>query len=298
VTYRQIAFALWLASCCFLPARAHAQAFHPWTCDGVRRNPSAVLPQAQAGDPAAMALLSQLYFCDDRLTQSQRQSNSFQWALAAANKGNSPAMVVVAQFYVDGVVVARKDPQTAGEWYFRAANAGAGKTATDPLFWLYHNKQYVPQSKNAVECLDAYDKGSMAFSTHNYTVSLQQMKLSYQLGCKWAANAIGVHYEFGDGLPQPNAQTALQWYEVCAKTGDEDCIRRYNNLSAQQNATRAPARCPQGIATVNIPAGAAWTYTTHYWALAHFCSQYPSCPYHDGPLDNSVHYCTAKGTPY
>lgn len=293
MTYRQIALALWLASCNLAPVRVHAQAFYPWTCDGVPRNPSAVLPQAQAGDPAAMALLSQLYFCDDRLPQSQRLSNSLHWALQAANNGNSSGMMVVGHFYNAGVAVPKKDPQTAGEWYFRAGNTGAGKRAIDALFPLYHNGLYVPQSKNVKDCLDAYDRGSIAFSNRNYAVSLQQMKLSYELGCKWAANAIGVHYEFGDGLPQANVQMALQWYATCAQMGEQDCSQRYNNLYAKQNPRRVT--CPSGPPVVSAPG--PFNYASNGAALIKFCRANPGCPYRSPNVLSDVRYCTPQGTP-
>jgi len=133
----------------------------------------------------------------------------------------------------------------------------------------YHNGQYVPQSKNIAECLAAYDKGSTAFSTQNYAVSLQQMKGSYQLGCKWAANAIGVYYEFGDGIPR-NAQTALQWYKTCAVTGDEDCNQRYNNLSNKLRATGSS--CPPTPFFNKNP------------DFVNFCTSHPGCPYRFGEV--------------
>ena len=291
MTYRQIAFALSLVMCSLTPAHARAQTFYPWTCDGMRRSPAAVLPQAQAGDPAAMAHLSQLYFCDDHLTQSQRLSNSFHWALEAANKGNSSGMMVVGNFYKAGVVVPR-NTQTAGEWYFRAANAGAGNRATDSLFLLYHNRQYVPQSKNIVDCLNAYDKGLTAFSSQNYAVSLEQMKLSYQLGCKWASRAIGVHYEFGDGIPQ-NAQVALQWYKTCEEIGEADCSQMYNNLYAQQSPRQVKCRPEPPVVSAPGP----FNYASNSAALSKFCSANPGCPYRSPNAVSDVRYCTRQGTP-
>jgi hypothetical protein len=173
-----------------IPRPALAQTFQPWTCDGIRTSSySNALQEAQAGDPVAMALLSQLYFCDDHLPKSQRLSKSFDWASKAAAKGNVSAMLVVAQFYLggDAVVVPKKDTQTAGEWYFSAANLGAGKRATDPLFWLYRNRLYLPP-KQIAECLDAYERGTQALSAHNYNESHAEMNRSYQLGCKWAGD--------------------------------------------------------------------------------------------------------------
>jgi hypothetical protein len=173
-----------------IPSQMLAQTSQPWTCGGVRTPDYDVSREAEAGDPVAMALLSQLYFCG---TKSGRLSKSFYWASLAAEKGNTLAMVALAHFYQGGIGV-KKNTQTAGEWYFRAANAGEGKMAIEPLLSLYHNGLYFPP-EDIAECLQAYNTGIQAISAGNFNLSHAEMKRSYLLGCKWAANYMAAQPE-------------------------------------------------------------------------------------------------------
>jgi hypothetical protein len=206
------------------------------TCGNVPYSFQTALAGAQRGDAEYMAVLSEHYYCG--IGVGQNPSEAFRWALAAANKNATTAMAFVGYFYETGKGVARND-QTAGSWYLRAAQAGSAQ-GYNGLLRLYKAGRYHPQSKNEADYLALYVKAQQAFAAKQYSVSLPTLKRAAELGWSWAAHDVGIQYEFGDGVPA-SSQTALQWYESCAKTGNQACSQSFKSLS-QRIAAAAPKK--------------------------------------------------------
>ena len=218
-------------------------------CSGVPYTFQAALAGAQKGDPEFMAVLSEHYYCGSGVQQSFQEA--FQWAEAGAKKNYPIAMALVGYLYETGHGVAVSG-QAAGGWYLRAAQAG-NTDGYKGLFRLYNRGSYRPETNNEAQYLVLFLKGEQAFTAKQYAVSLRDMRQASALGWSWATRDVGVHYEFGDGVPV-NYQTALQWYSACEKSGNLACNQSYDNLWAQINATNAQknaGRCPTSYEAAN-----------------------------------------------
>jgi TPR repeat protein len=204
-----------------------------------------------------MAFLSEHYFCGVGVQADHREA--FRWALAAAQSNYAPSMATVASFYEKGDGVAQSY-QAAGAWYLRAAQAG-NTQGYNGVLRIYKQRLYQPESANEAEYLRLEVQGVKAFAARQYRISLENSERAAKLGWTWGARSVGVHYEFGDGVPI-NYQTALTWYQSCSKSGNEACTQSYRNLSQRigaNNNQKALAHCPRtyteaGCSMINIAA--------------------------------------------
>jgi hypothetical protein len=131
-----IAAALWAVAA--IQAVAQAPAVDP-----------ALLAKANGGDTAAQVAVGEKYARAAALEQDRDQAGddwkqAFAWYDKAAEKGDGPGEIHVAEAYTYGHGVAR-DKTKAAEWYRKAAEQG-DPAAQGTLAMLYTMGQGVPQS--------------------------------------------------------------------------------------------------------------------------------------------------------
>ena len=186
----------------------------------------------------AMFLLGTYYY------QTRRYELSRNWLERAANQGHAGAMNQLAWIYREGLGV-YEDLDYAVSWHRYAAEANYPRAMTN-LAYLYSIGKGVDKDleisarwyKRAADLNSASGIYAVAVYNLNGTGGLQEneqegvrlLMKSAQLGHKRSMYAIGVRYEYGNGLEQ-NIEKAIEWYNESAKLGEPDAIEAMNRLS-------------------------------------------------------------------
>ena len=66
-----------------------------------------------------------------------------------------------------------------------------------------------------------FDKGFEAYAGGDYVVALKEFRPLAELGYPASQFYVGVMYDYGEGVPQDNAEAAY-WYHLAAEQGDAD----------------------------------------------------------------------------
>ncbi|MGH9463828.1 MAG: caspase family protein [Vicinamibacteria bacterium] len=159
----------------------------------------------EAGDVSAMFNLGQILYEGEIVARDYDEARRL--FLKAAEAGNASAMNALGRMYREGHGV-RRDNEEALRWFQRAADGG-NDSAMNNLGYMYENGYGTRRSLKTA--LDWYRKGADA-------------------GNPGALFNLGRFYEEGKGGVRKDRKTAVQLYCKAASLGDEQAIRRLQEL--------------------------------------------------------------------
>ncbi|PLT21465.1 hypothetical protein CXF62_10040 [Psychrobacter sp. MES7-P7E] len=186
----------------------------------------------------AMFLLGTYYY------QVQRYELSRNWLERAANQGHAGAMNQLAWIYREGLGV-NEDLDYAVVWHRYSAEANYPRAMTN-LAYLYSIGKGVEKdletsarwykraaelnSASGIYAVAVYYLNGTGGMPKNEQEGVRLLMESAKLGHKRAMYAIGLRYEYGNGLEQ-NIDQAMDWYSESAKLGEPDAVAAMNRLN-------------------------------------------------------------------
>jgi TPR repeat protein len=187
----------------------------------------------RAGDKGyapAQAFMGYFYKHGEGVTQDYREAA--RWYRMAAEKGHAGAQNDLALLYLDGSGVP-KDKNEAIKWLRLSAQQGNGQ-AQNVLAALERGG---PATARQEPATDRFDQGKRLYMAGNKAAAVQPFMESAQAGNSQAQVQIGYQYEFGEGLPQNNAEAA-RWYGRAAELGN--ALGACNLGTMYENGTGVP----------------------------------------------------------
>jgi|GEM_PF-2517241 len=155
----------------------------------------------------------------------QDSTDSYQWALKAAQSGIAQAQYQLAEMFSKGQG-ATIDHQQAFHWYQQAAGQGH-HLAMQQLAYSYENGLGV--TKNPTE------------AQRWYAIAASELDVFAQKGDAGSQNRLAGFYEQGKGV-NPNPQKALVWYQKAAFQGLVDAQFNLGRLLAYGDVERNVAQ--------------------------------------------------------
>jgi uncharacterized protein len=191
---------------------AHLTGLNMGTGQRMQQNPALgaryVLRAAEAGYVPAQAAAGVLYAGGTGVPQNFAEAAK--WYRKAAENGHVQAASNLALLYYRGQGVPR-DLNESRKWNEFAAGRGSA-LAEDNLYWQQRGPQPRPPDP------EDYDRAVQLWMAKDKAGSFALFLKSAQAGNWYAQTAVGLDYEFGDGV-QPNMAQAIAWYTKAASSG-------------------------------------------------------------------------------
>jgi serine/threonine protein kinase/TPR repeat protein len=190
---------------------------------------------------AALDSVSAQMLLGEMLRQTDPR-DALKWLIAAGNRGQTEAMVVVGQMLASGRGVEAPDLPGAASWFSKAAEKGesAGMYALAECHLF--GKGVPKDPKRAVELLtaasalnnpramnllgDLYRKGVQGLIEPNFDESVRLFSQAKELGFLDAQGNLGVLYIYGQGVPK-DEQKAVALFRDGAEKGNPLCMYFY-----------------------------------------------------------------------
>ncbi len=190
---------------------------------------------------AALDTISAQMLLGEMLRQTD-SDDALKWFIAAANRGQTEAMVVAGQMMASGRGVKTPDLAGAASWFSKAAEKG-DSTGMYALAECHLFAKGVPKDpKRAVELLtaasalnnpramnllgDLYRRGVPGLIEPNFDESVRLFSQAKELGFLDAQGNLGVLYIYGQGVPKDEKQAVALFRDGAGK-GNPLCMYFY-----------------------------------------------------------------------